>query len=173
MKANRPRDPADSGVAALNTGDKGEVHPMIGLLVADARRVAFPTAVIQRLKTGAAAATGFKFKLRNTFYCAQPLSCISDLTVSLNDVAFQADQTWLILRDQYISAKYVSTFHEVWWGFGESLEVLVDLTGSGQRLSLSEGRATLEVFLKMRTSISYGLPDDAYSLRLSKEMDVR
>ena len=162
----------DSG-AARKREDNAGLETLMALLTADAQRIAFPTNIMERVTAPTGELTGLKFRLRNTFYCAQPVSCISEISASIGGAQFAADHIHLILRDQVISAKYAPTFHELWWGFGEVLDILIDLGGSAGRNLPIIGRLNLELFLRMRTSISYGLPGDAYCLHLRNEMEVR
>jgi hypothetical protein len=163
----------EDGVAARKDEENSGLGNLMALLTADAQRIAFPTNIMEKVRAPNGELTGLKFKLRNTFYCAQPVSCISEISVSLGNAQFAADHLCLILRDQVISARYASTFHELWWGFGEILDVLIDLSGHADRNLAAIGRLNLELFLRMRTSISYGLPGDAYCLNLRNEMEVR
>jgi hypothetical protein len=163
----------EDSVAARRSEDNAGLVTLVALLTADAQRIAFPTNIMEKVTAPTGEFTGLRFRLRNTFYCAQPISCISEISASLGGMQFTADHILLILRGQVISANYAPTFHELWWGFGEVLEILIDLSGSAGRNPSTIGRLNLELFLRMRTSISYGLSGDAYCLHLKNEMEVR
>lgn len=113
---------------------------------------------------------GWRLAIRNPFYTGTYLSTVSFLKVSVNGHMVPDAETFLSLRGQRIPAMFARNLHELWWGMGETAEVL--LTDPALADILTDFNM-VEVHIDMRTTFSYGFPNDTLPYRLSGELGLR
>lgn len=118
----------------------------------------------------AAVEGGWRLAIRNPFYTGTYLSTVSFLKVSVNGHIVPDAETFLSLRGQRIAASSARNLHELWWGMGETAEVL--LTDAALAGVLADTN-TVEVHIDMRTMFSYGFPNDTLPYRLRGELGLR
>ena len=93
---------------------------------------------------------GFIFKIRNPFYSALYVSAIVDLKVILNEEKINSDKMTLIIRGQRIKVPNAITVTELYWRFGEIIEVYVEKKGG-----LKKGKYDFQCDLLYRCYLSY------------------
>lgn len=114
-------------------------------------------------------AAGWRILIRNPWYTGTYLSTVSFVRVTLNDHVVPEEDTFLALRGQLIPSAYAKNLHEAWWGMGEVAEVrLTDAALAGVLTARNE----LRVDLDMRTTFSYGFPNDTLPYRLTGEVEL-
>lgn len=127
-----------------------------------AQRDLFASPAIERVEDG------WRLVIRNPFYTGTHLSTVSFLRIAVNGHRVADADTFLALRGQRIPASHARNMHELWWGMGETAEVI--LTDAALSGVLTE-RNTVEVDIDMRTTFSYGFPNDTLPYRLSGELE--
>lgn len=111
---------------------------------------------------------GWRILIRNPFYTGTYLSTVSILKVSVNGHQVPDAETFISLRGQRVPAAFARNLHEIWWGMGETAEVLL----TDQALSRVLGPSnTIDVHIDMRTTFSYGFPNDTLPYRLTGELE--
>ena len=94
---------------------------------------------------------------------------MSFLKVSANGHLVPDAETFISLRGQRVPVGSARNLHEIWWGMGETAEVLL----TDQALSdVLNPINTVEVHIDMRTTFSYGFPDDTLPYRLTGELEL-
>jgi hypothetical protein len=112
---------------------------------------------------------GWRVLIRNPFYTGTHLSTVSSLKITVNGHAVPETETLFALRGQLVPVAYAKNLHEIWWAMGEVAEVLLtdpDLAGA------LTTKNEVQVSIDMRTTFSYGFPNDILPYRLSGEMGV-
>lgn len=113
---------------------------------------------------------GLRIMIRNPWYTGTHLSTVSFLRITVNGHTVPEEDTFLSLRGQKIPSAYAKYMHELWWGMGEAAEViLTDKTLSGMLREKNE----VNVDIDMRTTFSYGFPNDTLPYRLTGELEVK
>lgn len=128
------------------------------------QRDLFASPLIERVEGG------WRIEIRNPFYTGTHLSTVSFVTITANGHAVPDEHTYIALRGQRIPAAYAKNLHELWWGMGEVAEVYLtdpDLAG------VLTAKNTIDVAIDMRTTFSYGFPNDTLPYRLSGELELR
>ncbi|MFG1605415.1 DUF6379 domain-containing protein [Actinoplanes sp. NPDC049265] len=114
-------------------------------------------------------ARGWLMLLRNPWYTGTFLSTVSVLRITFNGHVVPEEHTFLALRGQLIPAAYAKNLHETWWGMGEVAEVhLTDPALAGVLTPVNE----VGVDLDMRTTFSYGFPNDTLPYRLTGALEL-
>lgn len=98
---------------------------------------------------------GFQFDIGNPLYTAQPLSAIRDFSLVVDGEKINAEAISFILRKNKINLKTVSTIPELWWGYGETITVLVEKPGG-----LEPGRHQVECSITMTPAFYTFYPDN-------------
>ncbi|HWO62179.1 MAG TPA: DUF6379 domain-containing protein [Umezawaea sp.] len=112
--------------------------------------------------------SGWRMLIRNPWYTGTHLSTVSSMEIEVNGHAVPAENTLLSLRGQTIPIAHAKTMHELWWGMGEVAEVLLTDPALGGVLA---DKNVVHVDIDMRTTFSYGFPDDTLPYRLTVEME--
>ena len=113
---------------------------------------------------------GWRFLIRNPFYTGTYLSTVTFLRITVNGHAVADADTFIALRGQRIPAAYAKNLHEIWWGMGEAAEVfLADAALADVLVPIN----TIGIDIDMRTTFSYGFPDDTLPYRLTGELELR
>lgn len=116
-------------------------------------RTALPEDVLRNIDYDQDTQTdGFTFKLRNCYYTAQPVSTIAGFDLRIDGQSFPADSISLVVRGARIRIPDAPTIHEIWWRFGEVLDVYVQKPGG-----LEPGSHEMALTLRMRTVFDYGM----------------
>lgn len=129
-----------------------------------AQRDLFASAAIERVESG------WRLLIRNPFYTGTHLSTVSFLRVAVNGYQVPDAGTLLSLRGQTLPAAYAKNMHEIWWGMGETAEVF--LTDPSLADVLAETNQ-VAIDIDMRTTFSYGFPNDTLPYRLTGELEYR
>ncbi len=95
---------------------------------------------------------GFTFKLRNFYYTAQPVSTLAGFNLRINGEPIPAASVSLIIRGERIRIPDAPTIHEIWWRFGEVVDIYVEKAGG-----LKPGSHEVELSIRMRTVFDYGM----------------
>ena len=113
-------------------------------------------------------AEGWRIRIRNPFYTGTHLSTLSYLRIRVNGHQVPEEATLISLRGQAVPAAYARNLHEIWWGMGEEAEVLL----MDQGLAGVIGKINqVDVDIDMRTTFSYGFPNDTLPYRLTGELE--
>lgn len=113
---------------------------------------------------------GWRLLIRNPWYTGTHLSTLSVLRIGVNGHAVPEADTFIALRGQRVPAAYAKNLHEIWWGMDEVAEVFL----TDQYLSqILESKNEISVDIDMRTTFSYGFPDDTLPYRLTGELELR
>jgi hypothetical protein len=116
-------------------------------------RIALPEDAIRNIDYNKDARTdGFTFKLRNCYYTAQPISTIAGFKLRIDGEAISPDSISLIVRGARIRVPDAPTINEIWWRFGEVLDVHVEKPGG-----LQQGSHEMSLTIRMRTVFDYGM----------------
>ena len=118
----------------------------------------------------AAAEGGWTILIRNPFYTGTYLSTVSILEVSVNGHRVPDAETFISLRGQRVPATHARYLHEIWWGMGETAEVLLTDPTLAEVLTDTN---QVDIHIDMRTTFSYGFPNDTLPYRLTGELGVR
>jgi hypothetical protein len=114
-------------------------------------------------------ADGWRMLIRNPWYTGTHLSTLSLVRVTVNGHIVPAQDTLLSLRGQLIPVAYAKNLHEIWWGMGEVAEVrLVDSALADVLTTKNDIRIDID----MRTTFSYGFPNDTLPYRLTGELEL-
>lgn len=113
---------------------------------------------------------GWRVILRNPWYTGTYLSTLSRLRLTVNGHVVPEADTLFTLRGQTVPVAYLRTLHELWWGMGETAEVLLTDPALAEAIRPVND---VGVEIDMRTTFSYGFPDDTLPYRLSGELEAR
>jgi hypothetical protein len=94
---------------------------------------------------------GFTFKLRNFYYTAQPVCTIAGFNLRIDGEIFPSDSISLIVRGERIRVPDAPTIQEIWWRFGEVLDVYVE-----KSKGLKPGSHEMSLTIRMRSVFDYG-----------------
>ncbi|RXR27701.1 C-glycoside deglycosidase beta subunit domain-containing protein [Sphingobium fluviale] len=111
---------------------------------------------------------GWRLLIRNPWYTGTHLSTVSSLGIAVNGHNVSEGHIFLSLRGQMVPAAYAKNLHEIWWGMGEVAEVF--LTDPAIPALLKDTNE-IGVEIDMRTTFSYGFPDDTLPYRLTGEVE--
>jgi len=112
---------------------------------------------------------GWQILIRNPFYTGTHLSTVTFVHITVNGHRVPDADTLLGLRGQFVPAEYAKNLHELWWGMGEVAEVLLtDQAIAGILAAKNE----VGVDIDMRTTFSYGFPNDTLPYRLTGELEL-
>lgn len=111
---------------------------------------------------------GWRLSIRNPFYTGTYLSTVTFIRVTLNGHRVAEADTFIALRGQRVPVAFAKNLHEIWWGMGEVAEIL--LTDPALADVLTD-RSELAIDIDMRTTFSYGFPDDTLPYRLSGQVE--
>ncbi|PRY38928.1 C-glycoside deglycosidase beta subunit domain-containing protein [Umezawaea tangerina] len=118
-----------------------------------------------RLET---AGPGWRMLIRNPWYTGTHLSTVTSMRITVNGHPVPEENTLISLRGQTLPIACAKAMHELWWGMGEVAELfLTDPALSGV---LAE-KNVVNIDIDMRTTFSYGFPDDTLPYRLTGEME--
>lgn len=112
---------------------------------------------------------GWRMLVRNPFYTGTYLSTVSFLRITVNGHLVPDAHTFIALRGQLIPAACAKNLHEVWWGMGEVAEVRIT---DPALAALLGPKNQVGVDIDMRTTFSYGFPNDTLPYRLSGELEL-
>lgn len=113
---------------------------------------------------------GWRMQIRNPFYTGTYLSTLSFIRITVNGHLVPDEHTFISLRGQLIPAAYARNLHEIWWGMGELAHVHV----SDPALAAVLGpKNEVGVDMDMRTTFSYGFPNDTLPYRLVGELELQ
>lgn len=112
---------------------------------------------------------GWRILIRNPWYTGTHLSTVSFVRVTVNDHVVPEEMTLIALRGQLIPSAYAKYMHEIFWGMGEVAEVY--LTDAALAEILKE-KNEIGVDIDMRTTFSYGFPNDTLPYRLAGELEL-
>jgi hypothetical protein len=108
--------------------------------------------------------------IRNPWYTGTHLSTVSFIRITINGHLVPEEDTLLALRGQMVPSAYAKNLHELWWGMGEVAEIcLTDKALAGVLKAKNE----VHVDIDMRTTFSYGFPNDTLPYRLTGELEVK
>ena len=144
----------DEPVIEKQTKDPEEIKAFYDVLKSMAERILLPDNIITNVdfnKDGNV--DGYTFEIANPFYTAEAISSVRDMSVIIDNETVDINKISLIVRGQKIRLTDAYTFHELFWGFGEVISVLVE-----NKNGIPKGEHKLECTLRMRTTISYGFP---------------
>jgi len=144
----------DEPVIEKQTKDPEEIKAFYDVLKSMAERILLPDNIITNVdfnKDGNV--DGYTFEIANPFYTAEAISSVRDMSVIIDNETVDINKISLIVRGQKIRLTDAYTFHELFWGFGEVISVLVE-----NKNGIPKGEHNLECTLRMRTTISYGFP---------------
>lgn len=113
---------------------------------------------------------GWRFLIRNPFYTGTHLSTVTFVRITVNDHLVPDADTFIALRGQRIPTAYAKNLHELWWGMGEVAEIYLTDAALADVLT---ARNTIGVDIDMRTTFSYGFPNDTLPYRLAGELELR
>ena len=111
---------------------------------------------------------GWRIRLRNPWYTGTHLSTLAMLRITVNDHVVAEASTLIALRGQTIPCAYAKNLHEIWWGMGEVADVYLTDPSLGNKIA---AKNEVEVAIDMRTTFSYGFPDDTLPYRFSGELE--
>lgn len=113
---------------------------------------------------------GWRLLIRNPWYTGTHLSTLSFIRIGVNGHEVPEADTFIALRGQRVPSAYAKYLHEIWWGMGEVAEVLLtDPALAGVVRATNQ----VSVDINMRTTFSYGFPDDTLPYRLTGELELR
>lgn len=112
---------------------------------------------------------GWRMLIRNPFYTGTYLSTVTFLRITVNGHQVPEADTFIALRGQRIPAAYARNLHEIWWGMGEVAEVFVTDPALADILTATNA---IGVDIDMRTTFSYGFPNDTLPYRLTGELEL-
>ncbi|WP_145958953.1 DUF6379 domain-containing protein [Sphingobium sp. SCG-1] len=113
---------------------------------------------------------GWRIMIRNPFYTGTHLSTVSSVKIAVNGHQVSDANTFIALRGQRIPAAYAKNMHEIWWSMGEAAEVFL----TDQELTdVLTDKNQINVDIDMRTTFSYGFPNDTLPYRLTGELELR
>jgi hypothetical protein len=140
----------------IKTKDPEEIEAFQNLLRGLAERILLPHNEIENVDINDdKEIDGYTFNMSNPFYTSQPVSSVKSLEISLDGEKIEREKIKLIVRDQRISLMDAISMYELWWKFGEVIQVYVE-----KRKGLQPGNHMVECVLKMRTTMTYGFPGD-------------
>lgn len=113
---------------------------------------------------------GWRILIRNPWYTGTHLSTVSFIRITVNGHTVPEEDTFLSLRGQKIPSACAKNLHELWWGMGEAAEIT--LTDDALTQILRE-KNDVNVDIDMRTTFSYGFPNDTLPYRLTGELEVK
>lgn len=113
---------------------------------------------------------GWRLLIRNPWYTGTYLSTVSFIRISVNGHTVPEADTFIALRGQKVPAAYAKYLHEIWWGMGEVAEVLLTDAALANIVATSN---QVGVDIDMRTTFSYGFPNDTLPYRLTGELEMR
>ncbi len=113
---------------------------------------------------------GWRLLIRNPWYTGTYLSTVSFIRISVNGHTVPEMDTFIALRGQRVPAAYAKYLHEIWWGMGEVAEVLLTDAALADIVATSN---QVGVDIDMRTTFSYGFPNDTLPYRLTGELEMR
>ncbi|MFV3126865.1 C-glycoside deglycosidase beta subunit domain-containing protein [Niveispirillum sp. KHB5.9] len=129
-----------------------------------AQRDLFASPLIERTDTG------WRLQIRNPWYTGTYLSTVSFIQISVNGHVVPEADTFIALRGQRIPAAYAKNLHEIWWGMGEVAELFLTDPALADILTATN---QVGVDIDMRTTFSYGFPNDTLPYRLTGELEMR
>lgn len=112
---------------------------------------------------------GWKILLRNPWYTGTHLSTFSFIRIIINGHEVPEANTLFALRGQLVPSAYLKYLHELFWKMGEVADVI--LTDPSLADALTD-RNDIKVEIDMRTTFSYGFPDDTLPYRLTGELEL-
>jgi len=112
---------------------------------------------------------GWQISIRNPWYTGTHLSTVCFIKITVNDYQVPESHTYISLRGQRIPAAFAKNLHEIFWGMGEVADVY--LTDPALNNILVKTNA-IGVDIDMRTTFSYGFPDDILPYRLTGELEL-
>jgi hypothetical protein len=112
---------------------------------------------------------GWKFQIRNPWYTGTHLSTFSFIRITINGHNVPEADTLFALRGQLVPSAYLKHLHELFWNMGEVAEVI--LTDPALAGVLTK-RNEISVEIDMRTTFSYGFPNDTLPYRLTGELEL-
>ena len=140
----------------IQTKDPKEIEAFQNLLRGLAERILLPQNEIKNIDINDdQEIDGYTFNMSNPFYTSQPISSVKSLEISLDGEIIEREKLKLIVRDQRISLMDAISMYDVWWKFGEVIQVYVE-----KKNGLKAGNYMVECVLKMRTTMAYGFPGD-------------
>lgn len=114
--------------------------------------------------------SGIEFDFANPWYVAEPISTIQDIMLIVDGTKIGQEHLAIIIRGQKIPVKVAKTIYEIWWGFGEVLQILIeDQKFVNQNIPK---KVNLEIHLDLRTTMYYGIPNNLAHYVLNHEMEV-
>jgi hypothetical protein len=112
----------------------------------------------------------WRLRIRNPWYTGTYLSAVSFIRLTINGRRVPEEDTFLSLRGQRIPAAYAKNLHELWWGMGETAEIFLTDQALADVLT---PKNKISVDIDMRTTFSYGFPNDTLPYRLTGELEVK
>lgn len=115
-------------------------------------------------------AGGWRMLIRNPFYTGTYLSTVTFIRITINGHEVPEADTFIALHGQRIPVAYARNLHELWWGMGEVAEIIVTDSALADLLVATN---TIGVDIDMRTTFSYGFPNDTLPYRLTGELELQ
>lgn len=112
---------------------------------------------------------GWRILIRNPFYTGTHLSTVTFVRITLNGHVVPEADTFIALRGQRIPSAYAKNLHELWWGMGEVAEVFLTDQSLTDALAATN---QINIDIDMRTTFSYGFPNDTLPYRLTGELEL-
>jgi hypothetical protein len=111
---------------------------------------------------------GWRLQIRNPWYTGTHLSTLSHIGITVNGHKVPEGYSFIALRGQLVPVAYAKYLHEIWWGMGEVAEIYLTDPAVAEAL---QDTNEIGVDIDMRTTFSYGFPDDTLPYRLAGEME--
>lgn len=110
----------------------------------------------------------WRLLIRNPWYTGTHLSTIRFIRVVVNGHEVAEADTLIALRGQTLPTAYAKNMHELFWNMGEVAEII--LTDTALAVVLTKTNQ-INIDIDMRTTFSYGFPDDTLPYRLTGEVE--
>lgn len=112
--------------------------------------------------------SGWRLRIRNPWYTGTHLSTVTFVRITVNGHLVPESQTFLSLRGQLIPSAHAKHLHELWWGMGEVADVYLADPALAEVVAATNA---VQVDIDLRTTFSYGFPNDTLPYRLAGELE--
>jgi hypothetical protein len=141
----------------------------INLLKSLAERIMLPDNHVNNVDLdGDGQIDGYRFGLRNPFYSAQSVAWNQDLKVEVDGISYPSKKISFFVRGQKIPVLTAKTVYELYWGFGEVIDVYVEKPGG-----LDPGRHELNCTLSYGNYLAMYLGKKAVDVSAKREIIVK
>lgn len=151
-------------------GKEGEIDELEQMGKSFFERDALPSKIIKKVVDASNNTIGYTFDFVMPWYMGQPVSIVHNHELKINGNKIKKEDVSLIIRGQKIPLIVAGTIHELWWSFGEVLQIYFENDPVMDKLLGKQ--AVMELSLELRTTIVYGFPNDMYTAQISNKMEV-